>query len=922
MAIPKSGSHSLPEVISFNWVSNVLDVPWDTVRKYAGLDGYFFLRYIRMNLRICSVTCIWAFITLCPIYATGYHNDQEGWYHMSVANLRDKSWRLWIPTMFAYLFSGFVLFVMKQEYRHFLELRMDFLARGTSFINPQHHYSLMVENIPLELRSEKALQDYFESLFPGKVHSTSMVLNLPDLETVATRCMRICRRLEKSIAYYHATGKRATHNVGSPRMTILGIDMAPFDGFCLGSAPNVAYIDNRNMTEKPPKGTHVDSISYYTCDLVEMNEEMCNLQRRKAEIALEGTNHQEANNWFTKLVVSAYEMADEIMLDSAEDNALRTAYTSVDETGVPIPQAELMGDRTIYGTLQGVGGSRATQSSPHISQQSLEKSGSNSSLIPNVDDATCGSNGSMRSRKQEEALVSSISLADLSPFYTIQLLIWAGRLGLDFVVSGIKFANRQIDHAMDGVLIGSSMSSTGFVTFLDLTSLTTAASTPLTSKPEVLDVCVAPEPKDIIWRNAHISLKSQTRRENNTNVFLGITGLLWIFPLATIQAFAKADYIAKIPGMEWILTAGGGSVSQFVNGYLPVAALLALTLILPVIFEFLARNYERRKRLSDVQNSMLGRYFYFQVLNLYVSVTAGSVWKSLADIIDHPTSILTLLGESMPFMVGYFVSLLVTKVLVGLPTVFLRFGALTKMCLRRMLSSPDKLTQRELDEMYSPENVLYGWEFPAQIFVIMIIFTYAVICPMILPFGTLYFGFSLVVYKKQILYVYQPVHESGGAMFPGVLQKTVFSLALGQLTFIGYLFTRKAIYQGLFLLPLPFGTIWIMHYFDRHYGKSSSKLSLERAREYDRRQQQFQKDSYRQPVLTRRPMIPKHYRRGQPDSEAELCTKRVRGQRYGIKPSGIHSFNEDSIGLERDSDHAQNREISELVYGNGHLSIV
>ena len=107
----------------------------------------------------------------------------------------------------------------------------------------------------------------------------------------------------------------------------------------------------------------------------------------------------------------------------------------------------------------------------------------------------------------------------------------------------------------------------------------------------------------------------------------------------------------------------------------------------------------------------------------------------------------------------------------------------------------------------------------------MIIFTYAVICPVILPFGTLYFGFSLIVYKKQILYVYQPVFESGGAMFPGTLQKTVMSLALGQLTFIGYLFTRKAIFQGLFLFPLPFATIWIKNYFDQHYAsKFETKL--------------------------------------------------------------------------------------------------
>ena len=252
------------------------------------------------------------------------------------------------------------------------------------------------------------------------------------------------------------------------------------------------------------------------------------------------------------------------------------------------------------------------------------------------------------------------------------------------------------------------MSSTGFVSFLDLSSVACAASTPLTSKPQVLDVRVAPEPRDIIWQNAHISLKSQDRRENITNILLVIGGFLWIFPLTAIQAFSKADYIAQIPGMEWILTANGGQISQFINGYLPVIALLCLIMILPVIFEVVARNFERRKTTSDVQNSMLGRYFYYQILNLYVSVTAGSLWKSLAEILDHPYSVLRLLGESLPWMVGYFVALLVTKILAGLPMVFLRIGALSKILIRRTVSRSAKLTQRELDEIYRAENVQYG----------------------------------------------------------------------------------------------------------------------------------------------------------------------------------------------------------------------
>jgi hypothetical protein len=168
-------------------------------------------------------------------------------------------------------------------------------------------------------------------------------------------------------------------------------------------------------------------------------------------------------------------------------------------------------------------------------------------------------------------------------------------------------------------------------------------------------------------------------------------------------------------------------------------------------------------------------------------------------------------------MVGYFIALLVTKILAGLPLVFIRVGALFKMLLYRAISSRGKLTQRELDQVYRPENVQYGWEFPSQLLVIVIVFTYAVICPIILPFGLLYFCGSLIVYKKQVLYVYQPVYESGGAMFPSALQRTLFGLVCGQLTLIGYLVTRQFYYQPIFLLPLPVATIWGMGYFHQHY---------------------------------------------------------------------------------------------------------
>ena len=173
-------------------------------------------------------------------------------------------------------------------------------------------------------------------------------------------------------------------------------------------------------------------------------------------------------------------------------------------------------------------------------------------------------------------------------------------MGLDFIIAGFKFFNKQLDVVVEEV-VGATMSSTGYVTFLDLASTTNAASAPLTAKANTLEVAVAPEPREIIWKNAHISKTTKDRRSFITNCVLSVGILLWVFPLLWIQLFANVATLKQVPGLEWIDTFHGGTLKKFVNGYLPVVALLTVILILPVIFEYVAVKYERRKTFSVVK---------------------------------------------------------------------------------------------------------------------------------------------------------------------------------------------------------------------------------------------------------------------------------------------------------------------------------
>lgn len=184
------------------------------------------------------------------------------------------------------------------------------------------------------------------------------------------------------------------------------------------------------------------------------------------------------------------------------------------------------------------------------------------------------------------------------------------------------------------------------------------------------------------------------------------------------------------------------------------------------------------------------------------------------------------------------------------------------------------------------------------------------ICPIILPFGAIYFVGSLMVYKKQALYVYIPLYESGGAMFPDVCSHMLFGLLCSQMTLLGYTVIRQCFYEPLMLMPLPFITIWVSRYFRHNFCDAARQLSLERAVERDRvsdlkaslkkkrheslgspsfdeRRIAFDRKLYRQPVLTASVLEPMNYRRNQPDAitdEVKASLRRINREIPPVTP--------------------------------------
>ena len=90
------------------------------------------------------------------------------------------------------------------------------------------------------------------------------------------------------------------------------------------------------------------------------------------------------------------------------------------------------------------------------------------------------------------------------------------------------------------------------------------------------------------------------------------------------------------------------------------------------------------------------RYFYYQLANVFVSVGLGSLANSLHQIIDNPSSILSILGTSLPSLSIYFTNLIIVKTFTAVPLELLRVWPLMQILSVRMCLDRNKCTIREL----------------------------------------------------------------------------------------------------------------------------------------------------------------------------------------------------------------------------------
>jgi hypothetical protein len=193
--VPKARRIAAP-VTAWESFKNVFTISDRDLIRIAGVDGYLFLQYLQLLLRIFIPMALVILPILLPINRAGDVPDVSGLDSFAWPNVAtpEKNHRLWAHLILAVLVVVWVCFNFYAALRRFVRLRQTILTM------PEHRMrasatTILVQSIPRKWLTSAALDALYD-VFPGGIKDIWINRNFDDLmEKVNTRT-KIARALE------------------------------------------------------------------------------------------------------------------------------------------------------------------------------------------------------------------------------------------------------------------------------------------------------------------------------------------------------------------------------------------------------------------------------------------------------------------------------------------------------------------------------------------------------------------------------------------------------------------------------------------------------------------------------------------------------------------------------------------------------
>lgn len=265
-------------------------------------------------------------------------------------------------------------------------------------------------------------------------------------------------------------------------------------------------------------------------------------------------------------------------------------------------------------------------------------------------------------------------------------------------------------------------------------------------KPKQWKVTYAPTPDDIYWENLSVERRYLLLKKIIINIGLFIITFFLTTPEYLVS---QTDYIVKLFGESLALP------SSLVD-FLPTIMLWGFTAFMPLLVSWSDRFLGHWTRSAENHAIMKKTFWYLLFMVVFLPTFGFTTAQASFNFILNEGKNDTYRWECvfLPDSGAFFVNYIITTALVGAGLELIRFPELFFYTIRICWSKSEAdipAIRRAMKYEFR-----FGEQYARMMLILCMTMMYCLSCPLIVPFGWLYFVTRYYVDRHNLLYVYKP----------------------------------------------------------------------------------------------------------------------------------------------------------------------
>jgi len=354
---------------------------------------------------------------------------------------------------------------------------------------------------------------------------------------------------------------------------------------------------------------------------------------------------------------------------------------------------------------------------------------------------------------------------------------------------------------------------------------------------------LAPQPDDVLWDSLGYGAQSRSLYVYAVRVGFFILVVFWgafvsmIGVLTSVEALEKniprvRDFFIEFPKLREL---AAQSAPLLLSGMLAI--------VHPLI-SMMSRIKSRASESAADHNACIWN-FAFLVIQVFIFYgVSNSLLETMYDIAYEPKKIVELLAKKIPGNASFYIQFILTKLVTSLCVDLWCISDLVLHTIRRCFLGP-ALTNRDKRikrcgclvtiSQQQPRHKYLSVPNSNMLLLFFISTTYAVIQPLIIFVGLVYFILAYFVYAKLFLSVNTQRYDSSGTTWPRTYWCFVSAILTAQLTLIGILTLRTAKVEPsvVVVVVLFIGTCFMASMIDFRYRRMVIEIPYDLAAQVD-----------------------------------------------------------------------------------------